>query len=577
MNKNIKYFLYCRKSSESDERQVQSLDDQIRIMTAKAKLLWIEIVDQFVESMSAKEPGRYKFDEMIQRIQKKEANGIITWQYDRLSRNPIDSGTIQFMLQRWSLEKIITNDREYTKEESGLLMSVESGMANQYILNLIKNVKRGLDSKCQKGIRPNLVPIGYLNDVAHRSIISDPNRFDIVRRMWDLMLTGTYSIRKVIDKANEEWWLRTVQKRKSWWWPLSRSSGERIFRNIFYAGYFEHRWELIKGIHEPMITMEEFNRVQMLLWKKNGKPRPKTRHFSYTWMITCWYCWCMVTAETKNKYIKSTAETKEYTYYHCTKKKREAKCTQKCISIENLEDQIVKVLESIEIDMEFQQWVYEAIKENFNSEFETRQKIYESILSSIETEKNRRKKLTDMYLDELISKEEFEKKKSDILRTIAVLEEKRDTTDMTGNRNMELTEKVFELALGVTESFNSWSIQRKKDVFHALGKNFVLQDYQRIKSPVLYQLSYRSIIFALQSIGKERIKSKFFLALILSDDGLYCTHEISTTYFCFSFFCDLSPHICKWAFNDDAFSSSSFYSKELWRTWGCTMNITLNL
>lgn len=94
MNDNLKYFLYVRKSQESDERQVQSIEDQINVMKKRANDLWLNIVDVLTESMSAKAPGRYRFNEMIERIKNKEANWIIAWKLDRISRNPVDSWTI---------------------------------------------------------------------------------------------------------------------------------------------------------------------------------------------------------------------------------------------------------------------------------------------------------------------------------------------------------------------------------------------------------------------------------------------------------------------------------------------------
>ena len=132
MNNN-KYFLYARKSTtDVEDKQIQSIDDQIRVMKEKAKILWIKIVDVIDESMSAKAPWRYRFNEIIQRIEKWEANWIIAWKLDRISRNPVDSWTIQYMLQIWNLNKIITNDREYTPIDAWLLMSVENWMSNRY-------------------------------------------------------------------------------------------------------------------------------------------------------------------------------------------------------------------------------------------------------------------------------------------------------------------------------------------------------------------------------------------------------------------------------------------------------------
>ena len=66
----IKYFLYARKSSESEDRQIQSIDDQINKLKQLAIDLKLEIVEIYSESKSAKKPNnRPLFDEMIKRIE----------------------------------------------------------------------------------------------------------------------------------------------------------------------------------------------------------------------------------------------------------------------------------------------------------------------------------------------------------------------------------------------------------------------------------------------------------------------------------------------------------------------------
>ncbi len=156
-------YLYCRKSSEDKDRQVQSIEDQRKIMEKLAKDRGIKIVRVFEESQSAKKPGRPEFAKMLAGLRRGEAIGIVTWKLDRLSRCPIDGGDICWMLQQRVIKRIVTSDREYNSNDNILMMSVEFGMANQYIIDLSKNVKRGMNSKCEKGWKPGLAPIGYIN------------------------------------------------------------------------------------------------------------------------------------------------------------------------------------------------------------------------------------------------------------------------------------------------------------------------------------------------------------------------------------------------------------------------------
>src|SRR3990167_10362580 len=138
-NTKIKYFLYARKSSESEDRQVQSIDDQTNRLKKLAQDLHLDIKKTYIEAKSAKKPNnRPIFDEMIQRIENGDANGILCWQINRLSRNPIDSGKLSWLLQQGTLKSIQTIDRQYLPDDNVLLFSVESGSANQFILDLSK-------------------------------------------------------------------------------------------------------------------------------------------------------------------------------------------------------------------------------------------------------------------------------------------------------------------------------------------------------------------------------------------------------------------------------------------------------
>ena len=96
---NIKYFLYARKSTEDEERQVMSIEAQIVELAEYAKRENIVITETFIESKSAKKPGREIFNDMVEKIHKsKEPIGIISWHPDRLARNSIDGGQIIYLI-----------------------------------------------------------------------------------------------------------------------------------------------------------------------------------------------------------------------------------------------------------------------------------------------------------------------------------------------------------------------------------------------------------------------------------------------------------------------------------------------
>src|SRR3989344_2346705 len=144
-------YLYARKSIDVEDKQVLSIEAQLSELRALAKCEGLEITEEFIEKRSAKQPGRPIFSDMMSRIQKGEAQGIVCWKIDRLARNPVDGGQIQWLLQNSTIAHIQTHDRAYYPTDNVLMMSMEFGMANQFIRDLSVNTARGLRAKARRG------------------------------------------------------------------------------------------------------------------------------------------------------------------------------------------------------------------------------------------------------------------------------------------------------------------------------------------------------------------------------------------------------------------------------------------
>jgi site-specific DNA recombinase len=474
MNK-IKYFLYARKSSESEDRQVASIESQINELKKIAEQEGLEIVEIFQESQSAKAPGRPVFNSMIERIYKNEAQGILCWKLDRLARNPIDGGQISWLLQQGVIKHIQTYGRSYYPTDNVLMMSVEFGMANQFVRDLSTGVKRGLKTKVEKGWYPVHAPVGYLNNrlklKGEKDIIKDPDRFSLVRKMFDLMLTGNYTPPKILEIATKEWGFRMPNGK-----PIARSTLYRIFTDSFYYGMFEYpkksgNW--YKGAHEPMITEEEFDRIQVLLGRK-GKPRPKNHMFAFTGMIRCGECGALITAEEKIKHQRN-GNIRRYIYYHCTKRKN-PNCSQKGIKVEDLEAQIIKVLDSLEIPTEFHDWALKWLRmenekeaNDRNTILASQQNAYDACVKKIDT-------LIDMRAAGEITEAEFSEKKAALTKEKIRLQELLTDTDNRVDKWLNKAEQVFAFARDAHKKFETGGLETKKAILSALGSNLILKD-----------------------------------------------------------------------------------------------------
>ncbi len=144
------------------------------------------------------------------------------------------------------------------------------GFSKYYVDSLSENIKRGNRSKAERGWRPSRPPIGYLHDPMTKTICPDPHRFDLVRQMFRLMLSGAHTPRSVHRIAKKEWGLRTVVRKTQGGALVHLSSVNAILRNPFYAGVFKWDGHLVAGRHEPMLTLHEFERVQRVFRRSIG-------------------------------------------------------------------------------------------------------------------------------------------------------------------------------------------------------------------------------------------------------------------------------------------------------------------
>jgi DNA invertase Pin-like site-specific DNA recombinase len=197
------YVIYARKSTESEDQQVLSIESQIHEMKALAERHRIGVGEILTESRSAKAPGRPVFGTLMRRVRKGEVNGIFCWKMDRLARNHYDTGQVLQALADKKLERIVTSDGVKTSDSNDrLLGTFEFALATKYIDDLRQNVLRGNRARFEKGWPNFRPPTGYLEDRVTKTIIRDPDRFDLIRRVWDFALKGMLRPVQILEVLN---------------------------------------------------------------------------------------------------------------------------------------------------------------------------------------------------------------------------------------------------------------------------------------------------------------------------------------------------------------------------------------
>ena len=346
----IRYCLYARKSSEDDERQALSIDSQVKEMVDLAQSEGLLATDIRRESHSAKSSGtRPVFNELANDIRNGMFDGILTWAPDRMSRNAGDLGMLVDLMDNGHLREIKTHSQALTNSPNDkFLLMILCSQAKLENDNRGVNVKRGQRSKCELGFRPNMAPLGYLNDYysgkGQKKIFQDPERAPIIRQMFEKAAYENYSGRKIYDWLKDETTLRSRSGK-----TLNLSVIYRMLNNPYYCGMFEFpvgsgKW--YKGGYEPIVSRELFDAVQKKMVVA-PKSKPGTKQFDFTRIFKCGSCGSGITAQERIKHMKN-GSAKSYIYYHCTQFK-DFDCNEPYIREENLIEQLSELLKQIPI------------------------------------------------------------------------------------------------------------------------------------------------------------------------------------------------------------------------------------
>ena len=452
-----KFFLYARKSTDVEDKQVMSIDAQLVELRTFAREQNIEVVEEFIEKQSAKKLGRPVFGQMLSRIERGEASGIVSWAPDRLARNSVDGGQIIHLLDTGILASLKFPTFWCDNTSQGkFMLSMAFGQSKYYVDSLSENTKRGLRQKVRLGHYPSLAPVGYMNDVRTKTIMVDKRRSKVIRAMFEKYAQGDMRLEDVADFLAAHHVTTRTGKR------ISKSRTSFILANPFYIGLFEYGGEIYEGKHEPIITKKLFDQVQAVL-KQRGKPdrKPKNDPLPLCGLMSCTSCGMMITGEHKMKRQKN-GNVHEYWYYRCTKKNKAIKCTESCISASTLETQLSDVIKSVSLPTEWAEELNRMAKaEHANSAHSVGACVAENE-AKITAISQKLDRLLNGYLDQVIDELDYRTQKAKLLSEKKTLEAEIASTKRTHNDWLEPLQEWIKDAQTLAEVASDCDLSRRK-------------------------------------------------------------------------------------------------------------------
>src|SRR3989344_5076596 len=465
-NQTKKFFIYARKSTDSEDRQIRSIADQLAELRELAKKENIDVVDTLVEKQTAKRPGRPVFAEMLKRIEAGEATGILAWHPDRLARNSVDGGQIIYLVDTGIIKELKFPTFWFDPTPQGkFMLSIAFGQSKYYIDNLSENIKRGHRQKLKNGLWPQMAPLGYLNNKETKQIYVDKEKSPLIKKAFEAYATGKYTLKEIRKIIND---LGLKGRRDS---LLSVSNYQYLLQNPFYYGLIRYNDEYFEGKHEPIIAKKLFDETQEVM-KRKSKPQKadEMKFFLYRGFFHCGECGFTITADKK---IKSSG--KSYTYYYCTKKNPNHICSQNVFTREEkISSQINEVIQKVSLPDDWADKMLNELEIEKETKAQSSRFFAQKTEGEIKVIDEKLEKLMNAYLENALSLAEYREAKNKLVNQKQLLKDKLSAFEQKSNNRFELAAKFINTVKQAEIIALQENPEQGRDFLKKIGSNFRL-------------------------------------------------------------------------------------------------------
>lgn len=453
----MRTIIYCRKSTDRDDMQVQSIDTQLNWCLDYCKEQNFTIVETILESKSAKQPWREGFNKMIMMLEKWEVDTIVTLHLDRLTRNAVDEWTLKWYAQNRKIQSIHCKEWIFTGDQV-LMLSIHFWFSNQYIVDLRKKVIEWINTKVQSWWIVSRVPLWYVNNKDTRQADIDEERDHFIKKVFELRSEWA-SFEAITEFITKEG-LRTKKGRK-----VPKSVIERMIKNPFYYGVLEYAWELYEWKHEPLISKQLWDRAnEFWRWVTYVTDRDLT---PLKWKVFHKETWTsMCTSLLKKRYI----------YFHMH--------ARSWVKLWYNQEALIKVFDEniwlYSIPEKYKQQVIDGIRDFYSEKITYNKKKIDSLNKRLTTLQNEKTSLIKMRSNWEITADEFIEMKNTLINDISEIKDQIIKLDTNDDDILDNFQNMVELLVDLSTKWKTMSSSHKVWIINNIVVELKIDNKKRL-------------------------------------------------------------------------------------------------
>ncbi len=332
IQKDCRYAMYVRKSTDESDKQIRSLTDQITECRDFAEKNGITIYDTDIisEAESAKEPDfRPKFRKLINDLKSGKYGGVLAWHPDRLARNMKEAGEVIDLVDKRIIKDLKFVSFTFQNDTSGkMLLGITFVLSKEYSDKLSDNVSRGNKRSIEEGRYINKPKHGYYKDSSQR-LQPDGENFMLIKEAFALRIKGT-TMKDIAFFLNENCYKRVNADGTRTFVKMDKQRVEKFMKDPVYTGVLNYGKNDVENLIEiynfiPAVSVSDFMKINKLskdsqLIRLNSKFRTgqDKKADLMRGLVLCSECGASMSAGLTSKTIKTQSEKAQYFYYRCS-------------------------------------------------------------------------------------------------------------------------------------------------------------------------------------------------------------------------------------------------------------------